>query len=890
MGPGQGLLRFGAVEIDLDRRELRRSGCILALGARAFDLLSLLALERHRVVGKDELLEAIWPQQVVEEANLAVQVHQIRRVLGPKAVSTVAGRGYRWTLTAEGASATPVQGGEAAAGADHPNPGDDAGRPRFMAHAAPPPLAGLFGRQAECDQVLQWLAQGRQVTLTGTAGVGKSAMAAAITGRLRSAAEAGGAGRDGDPDASPSAWPGGAAFIELAAVTDAQRLLPALQAQCGGPSVEGMDPLQALLQALPERPTLLVLDNAEHLAEPVASLIDALQRRAPQLGWLVTSQRPLYRSGEQLLRLPTLGVPAEGVCDPQELLTSPAVCLFVARAQAADAGFRVTPDNAATVAAICRCLDGWPLALELAAARVHQQGLLPLQALLQQRLWGLRQVDITRATGRHAGLQAALDWSHDLLSPSERNLLADLAVFAGSFSLAAAQSVARSVIVGGRAENAPGTAPTADPWPLVDALGRLVDRALLVTLPQPDGSMRYRMPDTLRTYARAKASQDPVAAARTHARLLRWSREWAEGAQAGLWSAQQRAWYQRVDLELENLCAALEQVEDASVDDTECAERAEDALRIVCALYAYWHHRALWQPACALIERACRQAQAVPGSDALDRWLTQARIDLSMLLRRHGQHAAARAAAERAVALARGLAAHPAVGALAWRARALCALNEERLADAREDLTLARAMAEQPGCDASTRARVWFSCAELEQLEHHDDEAMALFSKVLQVRTELGQPVGVHGAHYCLAMLALRSGDLAGAQFHVLESQRAAEQADSARGRGASMVSAGLLAVGLQQWLQGVQMLTAGSARLRSSGMQLDLFEQQAIDEALRAARAAVGGPAFDGAAGAARDAPWNELQAQLQHWLWSREPWARRWGRDPLNRLPPTP
>ena len=427
--------RFGRLEIHPSERAVRLDGAPLALGARAYDLLLALVQRRERTVGKHELMDAVWPGLVVEENNLQVQISALRKLLGSSAIATVPGRGYRFTMAASVAAAP-------AAATDTPTP---------LASRLPEQLPPLIGRDDDLAALAGLLAEHRLVTLVGAAGMGKTRLAQHLLLSRRDAQEH------------------GAAWVELAPVTDVGQLVGNVAAALGV-STGGGEPLAALVRVLKPLAVLIALDNAEHLAEGVSALVQALLERCPQLQLLVTSQTPLKLAAERVYRLGALAVPEPGDAapTPAEALRHGAVALFVERAQAADRHFRLDEGNVAAVVEICRQLDGMALALELAAARVPLLGVARLQASLADRLRVL--------TGGHRGapprqqtLRAALEWSLGLLGPTEQRVFCRLGVFAGGFTLEMAQQVAAD----------PPGAGAIDGWAVLEALGALVDRSLV---------------------------------------------------------------------------------------------------------------------------------------------------------------------------------------------------------------------------------------------------------------------------------------------------------------------------------------------------------------------------------------------------------------------------
>jgi non-specific serine/threonine protein kinase len=338
-------------------------------------------------------------------------------------------------------------------------------------------LTSFVGREDELGATRELVAAHRLVTLTGAGGVGKTRLALEAAGALR------------------PAYPDGVWLVELAALAD-PALVPQAVAGAVGVREEPDRPLLATLtDALRAKRLLLVLDNCEHLLEACARLADALLRACPDVRVLATSREPLATPGETVWRVPPLAVPETGDSPPVERLTqSEAVRLFVDRARAAQPGFRATPATAPAVAHICRRVDGLPLAIELAAARVRVLPVAQILARLEDRFRLLTGGSRT-VLPRQQTLRASLEWSHGLLSEDERVLFRRLAVFAGGWTLTAAEAV------GGGA----GVAPEE----VLDGLTGLVDKSLVVA-EGPGDDARYRLLGRPADPARAA---DPAGAA-----------------------------------------------------------------------------------------------------------------------------------------------------------------------------------------------------------------------------------------------------------------------------------------------------------------------------------------------------------------------------------------
>ena len=354
-------LRFGRFELQPAERRLLAEGRELPLGGRAFDLLVFLATQPGRLVTKAELLDRVWAGLVVEEANLTVQVSNLRKVLGDDVIATIPGRGYRFVAPVDAANDERM----AAAGPVTTDAGTDArdDAPPAVARVAPPPL--LVGRDDDLARVEAALAAPGCHTLTGPAGVGKTSLAQAVAAR----------------------WAAHVVWVDLVTVTGPGQVMLALARALGQAAPEDGQP--EMLAGRLAAGTLLVLDNAEHVADGVLALLQALRPQAAGLHALVTSQVPVAWQGERVLPLGPLPLPPAGLPDAQAL-THGAVGLLAARIAAADPRIAIGTAQRPLLTAVAQALDGLPLALEMAAARVPLLGLQGVHDALEQRFALLR--------------------------------------------------------------------------------------------------------------------------------------------------------------------------------------------------------------------------------------------------------------------------------------------------------------------------------------------------------------------------------------------------------------------------------------------------------------------------------------------------------------------
>ena len=475
---------FGYFRLLPQRRCLLAGEQPIKLGARAFDLLVALVEAPDRILTKAELIEAVWPRLVVEENNLNVQIVSLRKLLGHAAIATIPGRGYRFTMPVIVEGALRTEPKPACARLEQLSAEESPARSTNLVGQAPT----LYGRADDVAAVLSLLVSHSMVTIAGSAGIGKTGLGRAVAFQLRS----------GEAD---GVW-----WVELAPLTDPSQVATTV-ARALGVEPDGLRPaVNIVASVLRAHRTLLVLDNCEHLLDGVAEFVTAVMAAVPDLRVLMTSQEALKISQEHVFRLGTLAVPPAGASrappTPGEVVASGAGALFVARARAVDPRFHLSAMNVDAVVEICRCLDGIPLAIELAAARLPLLGVQGVRARLKERFKVL--TGGTRAVlRRHQTLRAALEWSHGLLSEAEQVVFRRLGVFAGGFTLQSAQRVAEDEAV--------------DMWDVLEHLGTLVDKSLV--LAEGEAVPRYRMLETTRLFALEQlgAASETEAMLRRHA-------------------------------------------------------------------------------------------------------------------------------------------------------------------------------------------------------------------------------------------------------------------------------------------------------------------------------------------------------------------------------------
>lgn len=440
------IYQFGPFRLDAARGELLRGQNPVAVGGRALRLLAALLARPGELVTKDELMQAGWPGMFVEEGNIATQIRNLRQVLGDdeaarQLIVTVAGRGYRFTGEVMQPAAAPVAAPAAM---------------KLPPQAAREEL--ILGRERELATLHAAVMRHRLVTVTGAGGIGKTRLVAEFAAELTADARL--------------------IFLALEDLRQSGLVASRLAAALGLAS--SSEPERAVVAALRPRAWFLVFDNCEHLLDEIAALAEQILAAAPRVNILATSREPLGVAGEFLHRLDPLAFPGHGA-QAGPARDYPAVRLFEAAAQEAGAAFEVTEDNQAAVADICRRLEGLPLALKLAGARLAGGSLGALAASLSIP----RQVAGAAANlpPRQRSMEATIAWSVGLLDMPEQSFFLRLGLFARGFTAAAAAALAP---------------------PEIDAavsLARLASKSLVVALPPAGHEPRYRLLEPVRDFA-----------------------------------------------------------------------------------------------------------------------------------------------------------------------------------------------------------------------------------------------------------------------------------------------------------------------------------------------------------------------------------------------------
>jgi predicted ATPase/DNA-binding SARP family transcriptional activator len=646
-----------------------------------------------------------------------------------------------------------IMAGRGAAPAAQPDDG-----PAQPSGNLPHAYTSFVGREREVAAVRNLLRRARLVTLVGPGGAGKTRLALEVA-------------RDVQTELLDGAW-----LVELGSTTD-PALVPAAAAAALGLSQSSERPaLQALVEACGTRELLIVLDNCEHLLEACVELVHQLLTACPRVRVLATSRERLGITGESPWVVPALSLPGRGAAtgtgraparggeavprpdgpsqrperppdasrsslaagrtvDGQthhQLLAYEAIRLFLDRASLSRPGFVLTAANASSVLKVCRRLDGLPLAIELAAARIATLPVEEIAARLDERLRFL--AGNRAAPERHRSLRAAIDWSYTQLDRDERRLFAHLAVFAGGFSFQAAEAVEDEEVLG--------------------PLTRLVEKSLLVFEPSDEGGGRYRLLETLREYAweQLRARDDAEETSHRHAAFFL---ALAETAAPQLRGPRQGAWLHRLDRERDNLRAALEWF--TRTDD------AESGLRLGCALVRYWEMRSLRREGRSRLERLLALPSAAPRT-ALR---AQALSGTHVLAHQLSDFAAAIPLAEESLAIARE------IGDEMGIARALYHLGV--VATLRSDHVAARPLLEESiplfrrAADTHWLAWALLFLGNVALAQSSLAEAETLLEESLSLRRDGGEQRGIGIALCALALVVVQRGEHTRAHSYLAE-------------------------------------------------------------------------------------------------------------------------
>ncbi len=710
------------------------------------------------------------------------------------------------------------------------------------------------------------LARTRLLTLIGAGGCGKTRLALQLA-------------KD-----TADAFPDGVWAVELAPVSD-PALLPQSVAIALGAQEAPRQPLTETLSSyLRLKRLLLVLDNCEHLRTAVAQLAQTLLKAAPNLKILATSREALSLAGEATYLVPSLSLPtpldqsATQKDSPSELQRYDAPTLFIERAKAVSSSFGVTPQNAAAIVRVCQRLDGVPLALELAAARARVLTVEQIAARLDDRFNLLTSDNPTTVIPRHQTLRAAIDWSYDLLSVQEQKLFRQLSVFAGGFTIEAAEAIC--------------TDEHLARHQVFDVITELVDKSMLVADTAGRVETLYRLLETMREYAREKlmASSEMD---ETHKRHLDYFVQFAEEAEPNLRGAEQVVWLNRVEIEHDNLRAALQWSLESG--------KGESALRLAGAAFWFWNIRGYWsegqmwlEDALGLGERErsrrveaaggdytpsraelAQRAKALYGTGLLryvgvtdlgvartrmeeslrlwraleDKWWIAVVLkDLGMMSVMEGDIPTARAQFEEGVALAREVEDKWAI--------AVC-LTRLGVALIRVDFPAARPILEEAiavSRAVGDKSVLWYALVNLAVVftfQHDYNAAVTIAEEALPAALEIGNRRDILLAPYIIGMVALLQGDEVKAAAYSAEALALAREAGYPLGIALAILVYGGVAASAGRPAPAVRLLAAAESLIRGFGINMFVWGDVEIvvyDDYMQIARAQLDEATFNAA------------------------------------------
>ncbi len=682
----------------------------------------------------------------------------------------------------------------------------------------PQQMTSFIGRERELGEVRKLLAETRLLTLLGSGGLGKTRLS------LQLAADA------------MDSFPDGVWLVELAPLDDARLVSQVVASVLGVKEGAGQSVLDALAKHVADRTLLLILDNCEHLTHACAELAKQLLQSGSQVKVLATSREHLRVAGETTYPVPALAAP-----DPQKessataLSQYAAVRMFLDRASAAQPAFKVTSANAKAVAEICHRLDGIPLALELAAARVRALSVENIAVRLSNRFHLLTGGDRT-ALPRQQTLRASIDWSYDLLTTPERTLLRRFAIFSGGWTLEAAEAVAAFGDV--------------DESNVLDLLTHLVEKSLVVL--QSDGE-RYRLLESVKQYGQERLGESGEED-EARERHLAFYLALAEKAEPELLGAEAGASLARLDVEQPNLLSAH-----ASCDRTESGATA--GLRLVFALRNSWADRGL----SGLGHRLTLEALARPGAGERGIARCRALAAAGMLEYFMGRYREAEEHVQESLAIAREIGDKERVGAALTLLGHVVLMQDP--AAARDYYEEALALGRELG-DKRRLANVLNGLAVLYQSQGDLDRAQALYEETLAIDRERREPEGLALDLVNIATVSIQRGSVDRVPEMLLEALEIADKAGFKRSVLIVLFHSIALATLLGEWERAARLYGWTEAQREETGLHREPTDELLLAPSLAQMQEALGMPAFHAAEAAGRALSYDEIMAEARKWL----------------------
>jgi predicted ATPase len=679
-------------------------------------------------------------------------------------------------------------------------------------------VTSFVGRERELIEVQRMLRDSRLVTLHGAGGIGKTRLSLQVAAEVL------------------DDFPEGVWLVELAPLTDERRIDQAVAAVLGVKEEPGLSLCDALVKHLQELRTLLIFDNCEHVVLACAELVERLLRETRGVRVLATSREPLRVAGEAVYPVSALAVPEPGKKIPPDALHGyEAVRLFSERAAAVTPSFKLTAQIADAVIEICRQLDGIPLAIELAAARSRALSVPNIAARLNDRFRLLTTGDRT-ALPRQQTLRALIDWSYDYLSDSERALFRRLAVFAGGWTLDAAEVVCGF--------DAPGRED------VLDVMTALVEKSLVSV--EADGT-RYRLLETMRQYAHDRLVESAEEEA-TRARHIQFYLAFAEEARPELIGPEQAAWLRRVDLERENLLAA-------HAWTVRAAAGGDSALRFAYALVPYFFTRG--QPGLGL--KLSMEALARPDAQARTMARCRALFTAGQQCSFAGRHDEALQLLEEALSIARDLNDRRRVARI-LQPLGMAAAGRGDLTGARAHMDEAVQLARELG-DKRELAAALNGLAQLYRVDNHLDRAEPLYQDAVKLARDVGDLESVAIGLLNLAMVSIGRGAGERAREMLIEVLNIAVDTGSKPvGQSALDVASGY-AAWRKDWKRAARFFGAAQGQVARTGLTRDAADEGFLSPLIAHARDALG-DAFECNEGEGRALDYQQAIDEVRGWL----------------------
>ncbi len=683
----------------------------------------------------------------------------------------------------------------------------------------PQQVTSFVGRDRELAEVVQCLRKARLLTLLGVGGLGKTRLSLQVAAQVM------------------DDYPDGVWFVEFAPISDGQLVPQTVASTLGVKEEAGRPVTEALAKHVADRRLLLILDNCEHVLAACAELVRSLLQSGPQLRIMASSREPLHVAGEMTYPVPSLAVPdTSRPITLAQVTQYEAVRLFVDRAVAVSPAFRLTDQNAAAVAAVCRRLDGIPLAIELAAARVRALSVEKIAERLNDRFRLLTGGDRT-APSRQQTLRSSIDWSHDLLTRKEQILFRRLAVFAGGWTLEAAESICSADDVG-QSE-------------VMDLLAELVDKSL-VTVELNGGRCGFL--ETVREYADEQLAKGGDGDA-TRSAHLAFFLALAEKVAPDLLGPEQAAGLRRLDLEWENILSAHEY----------CVRRQTDsdqAYRLVNAVKHYWFMRGLLN----LGHHVTTEAIAIPAPEAQSLARCRALWVAGQICSYTGRYEEAQRYLAESLAIARHHGDRRMIAAV-QNILALAALGRGDRAAARlhgeEALDLARQSGSKSEIVVASNA-----LAQLNRLDGKLDEAELLYGEAVAQANELGAREFAAIGSLGLAMVAIGRGSIDRARDLLQDVLTIADETGSMPAEQSAVeVAAGLAAL-QKDSERFARLYGAAEAQMLRTGIRRDPADEAFLQPFLAITREALGESRFASAEASGRAMPFDRAIAEVRAWL----------------------